>query len=63
MELHETDLEISDLKKKLETGELGQQWAIKKGVLSFKDHVYLSEDSDFIPIILQQYHDMGHEGF
>ena len=43
--------------------ELGDKWTIKKGVLFYKDRVYLPEDSDFIPIILQQYHDTSHEGY
>ena len=61
--LHETDVGNKCLKEKVEKGELGEQWAIKRGVLFFKDRVYLSEDSNYILVLLQQYHNFGHEGF
>ena len=63
VELHEKDVKVKDLKERVERGEVGQQWSIKRGVLFYKDRVYLPEDSDFVLIILQQYHDLGHEGF
>ena len=52
-ELHETDVVIKCLKEKVEKGELGQQWAVKRGVLFFKGRIYLPEDFDYIPVLLQ----------
>ena len=57
VELHKIDVKVKDLKEKVEKGKVGKQWMIKKGVLFYKDRLYLLEDSDFVPIILQQYHD------
>ena len=61
VELHESNEEIKDLEKKVEKGGMREQWLVKKGVLFYKDRVYLPEDSDFVPVILQQYHNLGHE--
>ena len=47
------ELHKIDVKEKVEKGELGKQWTIKRRVLFYKDWVYLQEDSDFVPIILQ----------
>ena len=63
VELHGTHVQIKALKLKAEKGELGGQWSIQRGVLFFKNRIYLLEDSDFVPVILQQYHECGHEGF
>ena len=63
VELHGTHTNIISLKSRAETRELGESWSIQKGVLFFKNRVYLPEESDFIPVILKQYHECGHEGF
>lgn len=63
VELNGTSTEIMNLKKGVEEGRLSNPWSIKKEVLFYKDQVYIPEDSNFVPIILQQYHDLGHEGF
>ena len=63
VDLHETNTEIKSLKEKTERGELGEQWYVKRRVFFYKDRVYLPKDSDFVLVILQQYHDLGHEGF
>ena len=62
-ELHETHEEIKTLKQRVEKGELGGQWTIQRGMLFFINRVYLPKYSDFVPVILQQYHECGHEGF
>ena len=63
VELHDIHVEIRALKLKADKRELGKQWSIKRGVLFIKNRIYLSEDLDFVPVILQQYHECGHEGF
>ena len=46
VEQHETNKEIQSLKEQIMKEELGDKWTIKKGVLLYKDLVYLPEDSD-----------------
>ena len=53
---------IKCLKERVEKGELGKQWTVKRGVLFFKGRVYLQEDSDYILVLLQQYHSCAHKG-
>ena len=62
-ELHEMDVVIKGLKERVENGELGEQWVVKRGVLFLKDRVYLPEDYNYILMLLQQFHNCGHEGF
>lgn len=53
VELNDTNEEINNVKVMVEGGKLNTPWSIKKGVLFYKDRVYIPEDSDFVPIILQ----------
>ena len=50
VELHDTNIEIKNLKVKSEKGELGEHWSIKKGVFFYKNRIYLTEDSDFVQL-------------
>ena len=52
MKLHGTNVVIMCLKEKVEKGELGEQWIVKRGVLFFKGRVYLPKEFDYIPVLL-----------
>ena len=45
-------MEIKSLKERAVNREMGEQWTIKRGVLFYKDQVYLLEDSYFVPMVL-----------
>ena len=62
VELNTTHPELLQRHKAFLEGSGTNSWTVKRGVLFFKERIYMPRDSDFIPVILQQFHDMGHEG-
>lgn len=43
-------------------GELSSDWQIQDGLLLFKGHIYLLQNSALLPTVLSAFHDSAHDG-
>ena len=62
-EENEKHPQLQRMHKLVAKGEAMGPWDIKHGVLFFRNKIYLPRDSDLILVLLQQFHEFGHEGF
>jgi hypothetical protein len=54
--------QTSQLCTQVVAGTTPQGWLEKDGLLLFKDHIFLPDDSTLWHVVLEQAHTMGHEG-
>ena len=57
-----TDPTLVTFREQLESGELGQPWALVDGVVTFQQRAYVPPASPLLGEVLAAAHDAGHEG-
>jgi len=59
----EKDSTLQEVIKKIQEGETLGPWEFRDGLLYYKDHIYLAENSALLTTILEQIHGHFHEGY
>jgi hypothetical protein len=57
-----TDPTLITFREQLESGELGQPWALVDGIVTFQQRAYVPPASQLVAEVLSMAHDGGHEG-